>query len=132
MPTIVCAEGECHMAKKKSAKKAASKKSTPAKAKTSSTKTRGAKKSAPKAAASADRSARKEPYSVDRIEKVVDRMRDQAARLSQLVRAMNDGKVDEIVIDGHAMLLRGLNQIDNFADNASRSLREAKADGKTR
>jgi hypothetical protein len=123
------------MAKKKSAKKAASK-STAVKSKTVKSKNAAAKKSsakaAPKSAGSADRSARKEPYSVERIDKVVDRMREQAARLSQLMRAMSDGKVDEIVVDGHAMLLRGLNQIDNFADNASRSLREAKADGKTR
>jgi hypothetical protein len=39
---------------------------------------------------------------------------------------MADAQLDEVVIDGHAMLLRGLNQIDNFIDNASRAVREAK------
>jgi len=34
---------------------------------------------------------------------------------------MEDSKVD-ILVDGHAMLLRGLNQVDNFADNATRSV----------
>jgi len=36
------------------------------------------------------------------------------------------GSKHNVVIDGHAMLLRGLNQIDNFIDNASRAVREAK------
>jgi hypothetical protein len=39
---------------------------------------------------------------------------------------MEDSQVGEIVVDGHAMLMRGMNQIDNFADNASRAIREAK------
>jgi hypothetical protein len=39
---------------------------------------------------------------------------------------MEDADVDGILVDGHAMLLRGMNQIDNFADNASRAVREAK------
>ncbi|MBC7852873.1 MAG: hypothetical protein IAF94_05515, partial [Pirellulaceae bacterium] len=43
-----------------------------------------------------------------------------------LARALEDAKIDSLVIDGHQMLLRGLNQIDNFIDNASRSVREAK------
>jgi hypothetical protein len=68
---------------------------------------------------------RKEPYNARRMKVVVDRVREQAARLSGLVRAMEDAKLD-IVVDGHAMLLRGLNQIDNFADNSTRALREAK------
>jgi hypothetical protein len=57
---------------------------------------------------------------------VVDRLREQAARLSALARALEDSAVGNIVVDGHAMLLRGMNQIDNFADNASRAIREAK------
>lgn len=101
------------MAKKKSAKKAAVKNNT-------------------KGKKPANRSARKEPYNGARIEAIVERMREQAARLSGLIKAMADNKLNNIEIDGHAMLLRGLNQVDNFADNASRSLREAKAEGKTR
>jgi hypothetical protein len=69
---------------------------------------------------------RKEPYSGQRVEVVVERVRDQAAKLSSLARTMDDAKLDQVVIDGHAMLLRGLNQIDNFIDNASRAVREAK------
>jgi hypothetical protein len=69
---------------------------------------------------------RKEPYSGQRVEVVVERVREQAARLSALARTIDDAKLDEVVIDGHAMLLRGLNQIDNFIDNASRAVREAK------
>ena len=57
---------------------------------------------------------------------VVDRLREQAARLSALARALEDANVGNIVVDGHAMLMRGMNQIDNFADNASRAIREAK------
>jgi hypothetical protein len=72
------------------------------------------------------RVARKEPYSGQRVEVVVERVRDQAAKLSALARAMQEAQLSEVVIDGHAMLLRGLNQIDNFIDNASRAVREAR------
>ena len=70
---------------------------------------------------------RKQPYSGQRLEVVVERVRDQAARLSALARSLDDARLDQVVIDGHAMLLRGLNQIDNFIDNASRAIREAKS-----
>ena len=73
-----------------------------------------------------DRIPRKEPYDSDRMTNVVERLREQAGRLSQLARTLDDTDIDEVVIDGHAMLLRGLNQIDNFADNAARAVREAR------
>jgi hypothetical protein len=73
------------------------------------------------------RSRRKEPYDSQRLSLVVDRLREQAARVGQLARAMEEARVAKIVVDGHAMLVRGLNQIDNFSDNASRALREAKS-----
>lgn len=69
---------------------------------------------------------RKEPYTGERVDLVVERVREQAAKLSALGRVMTDAQLDEVVIDGHAMLIRGLNQIDNFIDNASRAVREAK------
>jgi len=69
---------------------------------------------------------RKEPYSGQRVEVVVERVREQATKLSALARAMDEAALDQVVIDGHAMLLRGLNQIDNFIDNASRAVREAR------
>jgi hypothetical protein len=83
------------------------------------------KKRATKKAAGG-RVPRKEPYTSDRMELVVERVREQAAKLSALGRTMADAQLDEVVIDGHAMLLRGLNQIDNFLDNATRAVREAK------
>ena len=73
-----------------------------------------------------DRVPRKEPYSSQRMSAILDRIREQAARISALARSLEDAKIDQLVIDGHQMLLRGLNQIDNFIDNASRSVREAK------
>lgn len=73
-----------------------------------------------------ERSARKHPYRSSMMSGLVERIREQAARLSGLARTMEDAKVGEVVVDGHAMLLRGLNQIDNFIDNASRSVREAR------
>ena len=73
-----------------------------------------------------ERSARKHPYRAPMMAGLVDRIRDQAVRLAGLARSMEDAKVGEVVVDGHAMLLRGLNQIDNFIDNASRSVREAR------
>lgn len=71
------------------------------------------------------RNPRKEIYTVERMTHHVDRLREQAARLAGLARSMEDSGV-EIVVDGHAMLMRGLNQIDNFADNATRAVREAR------
>ncbi|MBI1248537.1 hypothetical protein GC197_11945 [bacterium] len=86
-----------------------------------------AKKKAKAAAIdSKTRIPRKEPYDSDRMSNVVERLREQAGRLSQLARTLDDTEIDEVVIDGHAMLLRGLNQIDNFADNAARAVREAR------
>jgi hypothetical protein len=76
----------------------------------------------------AGRVPRKQPYSSQRIEAVVERVREQASRLGSLARAMGEAHLGEVVIDGHAMLLRGLKQIDNFIDNASRAVREAKTD----
>ncbi len=73
-----------------------------------------------------ERQARKEPYTAARMTLVVDRLREQAARLSALARSLEDSQVGSIVVDGHAMLMRGMNQIDNFADNASRAIREAR------
>jgi hypothetical protein len=70
--------------------------------------------------------ARKEPYTSQRLEAVVDRLREQASKLQALARAMEEDGLDEVVVDGHAMLLRGLNQIDNFSDNASRAVRAAR------
>ena len=73
-----------------------------------------------------DRVPRKEPYSVQRLAVVIERVREQATKLGNLSRAIDDADLDAVVIDGHAMLVRGLNQIDNFIDNASRAVREAK------
>jgi hypothetical protein len=59
---------------------------------------------------------------------VVERLREQANRISSLARTMDETGIADIEIDGHAMLLRGLNQIDNFTDNAQRAVREAKTE----
>lgn len=84
------------------------------------------KVAAKKGAASSGRVPRKEVYTGTRLTAHVERIREQAARLAGLTRAMEDAGIDQILVDGHAMLLRGMNQIDNFADNASRAVREAK------
>ena len=74
------------------------------------------------------RSARKEPYNSDRLNQVVERLREQANRAAALARLMDETEITEVEVDGHAMLLRGLNQVDNFADNAQRAIREAKTE----
>ena len=86
-----------------------------------------AKKPKKRSAASNSRVPRKEPYSAERIGEIVERVKDEASRLSSLAKSMKEGQVERVVIDGHAMLVRGLNQIDNFIDNASRAVREAKS-----
>ena len=83
------------------------------------------KKKAPKRPA-AGRVPRKEPYSGQRLTVIIEHVREQATKLATLARSIEDAKLDQVVIDGHAMLLRGLNQIDNFIDNANRAIREAK------
>lgn len=79
-----------------------------------------------KARTPVERVPRKEPYSRERLEAVAERLRTQCDRLGNLARELQEAVVGEIEIDGHAMLLRGMNQIDNFLDNASRALREAR------
>ncbi|MEX2027043.1 MAG: hypothetical protein WEH44_07075 [Pirellulaceae bacterium] len=69
---------------------------------------------------------RKEPYSAQRMEAILARIKEQGSRIAALARAMDESRLDSLVIDGHQMLIRGLNQIDNFIDNASRSVREAR------
>lgn len=86
----------------------------------------GKKKAAKKPDTMGDRVPRKEPYTSQRVAGILERIREQATRMSALARAIDDAKVDSIVVDGHAMLIRGLNQIENFLDNASRAVREAK------
>ena len=90
------------------------------------------KKARRDAAVVPDRTARKQPYTAERLTGVVDRMREQAAGLAGLARAMEDADVDEVIVDGHAMLLRGLNQVDNFADNMSRAVRQARSNAEHR
>lgn len=75
----------------------------------------------------APKGKRKELYTSDRMTHVVDLLREQAARLSGLARAMDDAGIKNIDVDGHTMLYRGLNQIDNFTDNATRAVREEKS-----
>ncbi len=79
------------------------------------------------AAPATDRIPRKEPYNSSQLKSLVERLREQSMRLSGLARGVEDAKVGSVVVDGHAMLIRGLNQIDNFADNCARAVREAKA-----
>ena len=85
-----------------------------------------AKKKTGRKPGAGERVPRKEPYSAQRMEAILARIKDQAARISSLARSMEDARLDTLVIDGHQMLIRGLNQIDNFIDNAARSVREAR------
>ena len=73
------------------------------------------------------RVSRKEPYTSQRIRTLVEQLRERSMRLAGLARGMDDAGVESVVVDGHAMLVRGLNQIDNFADNCARAVREAKS-----
>jgi hypothetical protein len=84
------------------------------------------KKKAVKKSSPAPRIPRKEQYSKDRVLAVVGRVKEQTSRLSSLAASMDSAEVGSVKIDGHAMLIRGLNQIDNFIDNAQRAVREAK------
>jgi hypothetical protein len=69
---------------------------------------------------------RKEPYTSERLRGIVAVLREQSARLASLARGIDDAELESISVDGHAMLLRGLNQIENFADNCARAVRESK------
>src|SRR5689334_4083336 len=71
----------------------------------------GKKKAMKKAGGNPDRVPRKEPYDAARMGKILERIREQAAKISGLARAIEDAKINSLVIDGHQMLFRGLNQI---------------------
>jgi hypothetical protein len=85
------------------------------------------KKPARRPAARSPRVPRKEPYSRERVNLVLGRLKEQSGRLVGLASAIDEAKLDGVVIDGHAMLVRGLNQIDNFIDTATRAVREARS-----
>lgn len=87
-----------------------------------------AKKAAAKKAAKtpSGRTPRKETYQKSRMTAVVDRLKELSSKVNGLIKGMEDAGVDRIEVDGHAMLLRGINQIENFIDNSTRSIREAK------
>jgi hypothetical protein len=84
------------------------------------------KAAAKKAAKPSGRTPRKETYNKQRMTAVVDRLKELSAKVNGLMKGMDDAGVDRIEVDGHAMLLRGINQIENFIDNSTRSIREAK------
>ena len=71
-------------------------------------------------------SSRKIECTSERLRGHIERIREEAARMAALAKAMDDAGIDEITVDGHAMLLRGLNQVENFIDNATRAVREAR------
>jgi hypothetical protein len=85
------------------------------------------KKPAARHRSAGPRVPRKEPYSTERFGAVIERVKEQTTRLATLAKNMDEASLSAVVIDGHAMLIRGLNQIDNFIDNASRAVREAKS-----
>ena len=92
-----------------------------------------AKKKAAKAARPAARNAaplqrepRKEPYSLSRFGLVTERLKELTARIDAIGKAIKESKLDAVDVDGHAMLVRAFTQIENFADNAARSVREAR------
>jgi hypothetical protein len=92
-----------------------------------------AKKKAAKAArpvarpaASPQREPRKEPYSLSRFGLVTERLKELTARIDAIGKAIKESKLDAVDVDGHAMLVRAFTQIENFADNAARSVREAR------
>ena len=85
------------------------------------------KKSAKKPATATGRVARKEAVTAEQLKSLVERLREQSMRIAGLSRGMSDAGVATVIVDGQAMLIRGLNQIDNFADNCARAVREAKS-----
>lgn len=86
-----------------------------------------AKKSAAKKVVKpSGRTPRKETYHKQRMTAVVDRLKELSGKVNGLIKGMEDASVSQIEVDGHAMLLRGINQIENFIDNSTRSIREAK------
>jgi hypothetical protein len=84
------------------------------------------KAAAKKVAKPSGRTPRKENYQKARMTAVVDRLKQLSANVNGLIKGMEDAGVTQIEVDGHAMLLRGINQIENFIDNSTRSIREAK------
>ena len=100
-----------------------------------------ATKSAPKKAAKAapkpttngkvQRTPRKESYDKKRIAAVVDRLKELSTSVSGLTKELTDAKVDKVDVDGHEMMVRGINQIENFINNCSSAIRRSSSKANT-
>ncbi len=69
-------------------------------------------------------SGRKEKYDSAAISQQVSRLRRQAAKLAALAKEMQKQEIQQVEVDGSLMMLRGLDQIDNFSNNVDRAIRE--------
>jgi hypothetical protein len=72
------------------------------------------------------RAPRKELYSADRLMQLIGKIDESRRRAMELHVAMTDADIPNVLVDGHTMALRGINQLESFIDNASRAIREAK------
>jgi hypothetical protein len=70
--------------------------------------------------------AKTETYRKQRITAIVERLSELADRANGVIKEMNTARVGLIEVDGHAMLLRGINQVEHFIENSTTSIREAK------
>jgi hypothetical protein len=68
------------------------------------------KKAKGRAGGTPQRVPRKEPYSAQRMEAILARIKEQSSRIASLARTMEDARLDSLVIDGHQMLIRGLSR----------------------
>ena len=101
------------------------------------TATKTAPKKATKAAAKpstngkVQRTPRKESYDKKRIASVVDRLKDLTSSVAGLSKEMTDAKIDKVDVDGHEMMVRGINQIENFVNNCSSAIRRSNSKAAT-
>lgn len=77
-----------------------------------------------------EREPRKEGYTREGLAVVLRHLNDRRRRMATLLLDMEKADLAEVQIDGHKMLMRGLQQIDAFIDNGSRAVREASWSGR--
>lgn len=65
---------------------------------------------------------RKGTYTAESLKDVAGKLRTHAKAVDALAKAMSDGKIGEVEIDGHLMLLRAFKQVKNFTSHGARAI----------
>lgn len=86
------------------------------------------KKSRRSRAGSTPPGTRKRKISADEVKRAARLLADQSDGLKALLAQMQQHGLKEIEIDGHGLLMRGIDTIDRYIDNVDAGIRKARRD----